>query len=188
MIKKNEIYIRILSKDDVTERYLSWFKDDLVTRFLDSKNLSKDEVLSYLKHGHESGSYYIYAICLKSSNLHIGNIKVGPIRRKDGISDLVTVIGDKDYWGKSVARNAIKHAVDLGFDVAGIRKFSASINSLNTSSVKAYLGGGFKIDATIKNYFYNKIDNDYIVSDKIFVGYENNNFNMKSLENWKPVN
>ena len=42
MIKKNEIYIRILSKDDVTERYLSWFKDDLVTRFLDSKNLSKD--------------------------------------------------------------------------------------------------------------------------------------------------
>ena len=59
MIKKNDIYIRLLSKNDITERYLSWFKDDLVTKFLDARNLSKEEVLNYIKSSQETGSYYI---------------------------------------------------------------------------------------------------------------------------------
>ena len=36
------------------------------------------------------------------NDLHIGNIKIGPIKRKDGKSDLVTVVGDNSYWGKEV--------------------------------------------------------------------------------------
>ena len=187
MIKKNDIYIRLLSKDDVTERYLSWFQDDLVTKFLDARNLSKEEVLNYIQNGHKTGSYYIYAICLRCNDLHIGNIKIGPIKRKDGISDLVTVVGDNLYWGKGVARYAIMHAIDIGFKQGGIRKFIASINSLNTSSVKAYNKGGFIIDAIIKDYFYNKINNKIILSDKIFVGCKNKNFDMKLIENWNPV-
>lgn len=102
MINKNEIYIRLLSKSDITERYLSWFKNDLVTRFLDVRNLSREKVLNYIPNGHDTGSYYIYVICLMCNDLHIGNIKIGPIKRKDGISDLVTVVGDDLYWGKGV--------------------------------------------------------------------------------------
>ena len=183
MIKKNDIYIRLLSKSDITERYLSWFKDDLVTKFLDARNLSKEEVLNYIQNGHDTGSYYIYAICLMCNDLHIGNIKIGPIKRKDGISDLVTVVGDNSYWGKGVARCAIMHAIDIGFNQGRIRKFIASINSLNTSSVKAYHEGGFIIDAIIKDYFYNKIDNKILLSDKIFVGCQNKNFDMNLIEN-----
>ena len=84
-IKNSDIYIRPLLYQDITERYLSWFKNDLVTKFLDSKNLTKIEVVDYIKHGIETGSYYLYAICLKSNDLHIGNIKIGPIKRKDGV-------------------------------------------------------------------------------------------------------
>ena len=186
MIKKNDIYIRLLSKDDVTERYLSWFKDDLVTKFLDARNLSKEDVLNYIQNGHKTGSYYIYAICLRHNDLHIGNIKIGPIKRNDGISDLVTVVGDNSYWGKGVARYAIMHAIDIGFKQGGIRKFIASINSLNTSSVKAYTGAGLKVEAIIKNYFYNKIENKIIISDKVFVGCENKNFNMDIIKDWSP--
>jgi [ribosomal protein S5]-alanine N-acetyltransferase len=186
MIKKNDIYIRLLQKNDITERYLSWFKDDLVTKFLDARNLSKKEVLNYIYNGQETGSYYIYAICLKHNHLHIGNIKIGPIKRKDGISDLVTVVGDNSYWGKGIASLAIMHAVNIGFNQGGIRKFSASINSLNSASVKAYTRAGLKVEAIIKNYFYNKIDNKIIFSDKVFVGCENKNYNMVIIKDWSP--
>ena len=101
MINKNDIYVRLLSKSDITERYLSLFKNDLVTRFLDV-NLSREKVLSYIRNGHDTGSYYINAICLMCNDFHIGNIKIGPIKRKDGKSDLVTVVGDNSYWGKGV--------------------------------------------------------------------------------------
>ena len=38
-----------------------------------------------------------------------------------------------------------------------------------------------------KNYFYNKIENKVIISDKIFVGCENNNFDMDLLKKWRPI-
>ena len=78
------------------------------------------------------------------------------------------------------------HAVNIGFNQGGIRKFSASINSLNSASVKAYTGAGLKEEAIIKNYFYNKIENKIIISDKVFVGCENKNFCLHNLKKWNP--
>jgi len=118
--------------------------------------------------------------------LHIGNIKIGPIKRKDGVSDLVTVLGDQDYWGKGIAAIAINKAVDLGFTEGKIRKFSASINSLNIGSIKAYLQGGFTKEAVIPNYFYNKNNSVITPSDKIFVGLENKHYDMHILRNRAP--
>ena len=185
-LKESDIYIRPLLSEDITVRYLSWFKNDIVTKFLDAKNLKKNEVIKYLNYGKESGNYYIYAICLKSNDLHIGNIKIGPIKRTDGISDLVTVIGDDYYWGKGFAKYAIISAIDIGFNQGGIRKFSASINSLNISSLKAYTSAGMKKEAIIQNYFYNNVENEIIISDKIYVGCENKKFNMDLLQSWEP--
>ena len=184
--QKNDIYIRVLTDKDINDRYLSWFNDNKVTKFLDAKNLSRKKVLKYIEEGKKTGSYYIFAICLKNNDLHIGNIKIGPIKRKDGVSDLVTVVGDSSYWGKGIARLAIIQAVNIGFNQGGIRKFSASINSLNSASVKAYTGAGLKVEAIIKNYFYNNIENKIIISDKVFVGCENKNFNMNVIKDWSP--
>ena len=181
-----DIYIRKLEVSDINSRYIKWFSDSNVTEFLDARNINIDESKSYLINGCKTGKYYIYAICLDKNDLHIGNIKIGPIKRKDGISDLVTVIGDKTYWGKGVATIAISKAIELGFKKGNIRKFVASINSLNMGSVNAYLKGGFKKEAVIKNYFYNKINTNIILSDKIFVGCENKNYDMEVLKNWKP--
>ena len=118
--------------------------------------------------------------------MHIGNIKIGPIKRKEGISDLVTVIGDKNYWGKGIAAIAIKKAVELGFQKGGLRKFSASINSLNIGSIKAYIKGGFMKEGVIPNYFYNDINNIISISDKIFVGCESKNYDMNVIKSWYP--
>ena len=131
-----DIFIRPIQYSDIDNRYISWFSDPVVTRFLEARNISIEESKQYLKNGKDTGLYYIFAICLSESNLHIGNIKIGPIKRKEGVSDLVTVLGDRDYWGQGAAAIAIKKAVELGFKEGGIRKFSASINSLNINSIK----------------------------------------------------
>ena len=51
----------------------------------------------------------------------------------------MTVIGDRNYWGKGVASKAIKKATNIAFKEGGMRKFIASIDSLNIASVKSYL-------------------------------------------------
>jgi len=185
-LQVNDILLRPLRESDINSRYISWFEDPAVTRFLEVRNINIAESKLYLKNGKETGLYYIFAICLSKNNLHIGNIKIGPIKRKDGVSDLVTILGDKDYWGKGIAAIAINKAVDLGFTEGKIRKFSASINSLNIGSIKAYLKGGFIKEAVIPNYFYNKNNSVITPSDKIFVGLENKNYDMHTLRNWAP--
>ena len=114
--------------------------------------------INYLKQGIINNSYYIYAICDKVNNIHIGNIKIGPIRRSDGISDLVTVIGNQNYWKKNVASRAIMILRKEVFLYNGIRKFVASIDSLNIPSLKAYKKAGFKIESKITNFFVHSKD------------------------------
>ena len=184
--KKNDIVLRLIKESDITERYLSWFSDKAVIQFLEVNNLKKEEVLDYIKLGIKNKTYFMFAVCIADNGLHIGNIKIGPIKHKYFVTDLVTVIGDKNYWGKGVASIAIRKAIKLGFDKGKIRKFVASINSLNIGSVNAYIKAGFKKEATIYNYFYNKIDNKVLLSDKIFVSCENKKYDMQYLKNWKP--
>ena len=183
-----DIYLRLLNIEDINERYISWFKDDFVTEFLESRNFTIDESKDYLKKGQLNGAYYIFAICLTENDFHIGNVKIGPFKRKYGLSDLVTVIGDREYWGKNIASLAIKKAIKIGFKCAKIRKFSASIDSLNKGSIKAYIKGGFIKEGVIPKYFLNTKNSQVILSDKIFVGLNNKDYDIDYFATWTPVN
>lgn len=59
------VYLRELTHDDVNDEYLSWFRDNTVTSFLevDGKSLTKKIVEDYIDEGKNSGTYYMHAIC-----------------------------------------------------------------------------------------------------------------------------
>ena len=171
-----EIYLRPLKESDISERYLNWFSDKTVTEYLEVYGLKKNECIDYLKLGINTKEYFLFAIVCKEKNLHIGNIKIGSIKRKYAISDLVTVIGDKKYWGKGIATKAILQAKEIAFNIAGLRKLSASIDSLNVNSLKAYQKAGLVIEAKIPRYFMHTKEESIEYSDKIFVGCINSNY------------
>ena len=161
----NSILLRELSPDDVNDRYLSWFRDEVVTQFLTSHNLSRQDVISYIEAGNRSGSYHMLALCDLTSELHIGNVKIGPIDRINGVSDLVTVIGDRRFWGKGIATEAIELASNLAFSLLGIRKLCGSIISNNLGSIKSYTRAGWHIECIRKNQFQVKGE----LQDEVFV-------------------
>jgi len=182
-----DILIRPLKLRDINKNYISWFSDIKVTEYLKARNIFIKDSETYLKQGIKDCSYYIYAICDKSSKAHIGNIKIGPIRRLDGISDLVTLIGDKSYWGKGIASKAIKMIIQNAFYEGGIRKFSASIDSNNVASLKAYQKAGFKVEAKLNFFFCHYSRDDRTYSDKLYVVINNLEYDLKKLKNWKPI-
>jgi [ribosomal protein S5]-alanine N-acetyltransferase len=186
-MKKIDILIRPLKLKDINSSYIAWFNDMEVTKYLDAKNISVSQSQKYLLSGILQRSYYIYAICDKKTNIHLGNIKVGPIRRFDGVSDLVTVIGDKNFWGKNVASKAIYLVKEKVFLESGIRKFVASIDSLNIASVYAYKKAGFKIETKLSNFFIHKNENKSFYSDKIYITANNDNYNLKTFNKWEPI-
>ena len=70
-MKGIDLIIRPLSLKDINSNYISWFSDNVVTKYLDAKNISILESQNYLKNGIINRSYYIYAICEKKNKKHI---------------------------------------------------------------------------------------------------------------------
>ncbi len=146
------IHLRELTHEDITDRYLSWFRDMDVTRFLEVRDLTYQEVVDYMDFGKKSCTYFMYAICFNDNELHIGNLKIGPLSRRHALSDMVTVIGDKAHWGKGIATEAIRLGIKLAFNKYNIRKLSASMYSDNIGSLKAYLNAGWFEEARLKEH------------------------------------
>jgi ribosomal-protein-alanine N-acetyltransferase len=149
----DRIYLRNLLLEDITERYLNWFGDPEITHYLESSNLTFDEVKNYMNEGKLKNTYYMFAICLNNTNLHIGNLKLGPIVWKHGLSDLVTVIGDKAYWRKGYASEAIKLGTQLAFEKYNVRKLSGGMYADNIASIKAYTKAGWHEEARLGSQY-----------------------------------
>lgn len=149
MMSEAGVFLRPLTPDDVTDDYLAWFRDEAVTQFLEARNITRDDAIQFMNAGKAAGIRFMYAICEAATGKHIGNLKLGDINKETGVSDLVTVIGDRSAWGKGYATEAIREAIRMGFDELGVRKFSAGIYSSNIGSIKAYTRAGFIIEALL---------------------------------------
>lgn len=147
------VYLRPLDEADVTDEYIEWFRDEDVTAFLESRNLTRESIIAYIKRGKDTGEYYMYAICLTLNNKHIGNMKVGPINQKHAVSDLVCVIGDKEQWGKGLATEAIKLGNKIAFEKHNLRKLSGGMYEKNIGSIQAYTRAGWIIEGRLQNHY-----------------------------------
>jgi len=147
------LFLRPLLESDINERYAAWFADPSVTQFLESRNFSTEESKAYLRAGHETGRYFMYAVCLKQTGVHVGNVKIGPINRTHQIADLVTVIGDRSCWGQGLAAEAIALGSRVAFEMFGLRKLHGAILAANTGSLKAYTRGGWTVEGRLRDHY-----------------------------------
>lgn len=153
-----KLFLRILDTTDVTDEYLSWFKDEIVTQFLDSHDLSRDDIVSYIREGHANRTHFMYGIFSKDDGVHLGNIKVGPIQWSHGVSDLVCVIGRREYWGRGLAKEAIRLGNRVAFEKYGLRKLSGGMADSNIGSYKAYTGADWVEEGRLRGH--NVIDGE----------------------------
>ena len=162
------IFLRELLEEDVNNDYLEGFKDEHVLEFLevDGNSLTKEKVLEYIAHGKRTKAYFMYAVCLSENGKQIGNLKVGPIDRKNMLSDLVTVIWDSEQWGKGLATEAIKEGNRLAFNQHNIRKLTGGMYEKNIGSIKAYTKAGWIIEGRLQNHYLvdGKLQDRVIVS------------------------
>jgi RimJ/RimL family protein N-acetyltransferase len=157
--------LRPLVLSDVTPRYLAWFVDDIVTRYLDSRDITHQEAIDYIEHGITSNEYFMCAVCDRTTGVHVGNIKIGPIRWRHRTSDMVTVIGDRAVWGKGIASEAILMAMRIAFGVLHMRRLHAAIHADNVGSLRAYTRAGWKIEGRFKEHFVldGKADDTHLI-------------------------
>ncbi|MCG8523327.1 MAG: GNAT family N-acetyltransferase [Pseudomonadales bacterium] len=148
--------LKPLELDHIDNEYISWFdnKDGHLDYFTGSgRSFSKEVIINDYRAGVESGKWFYYLIESDSGD-KIGNIKIGPIDKKNKTSDLVCLVGNRDYLGKGIASRAIELANRIAFEEYDIRRLHGGMYASNIPSIKAYTRAGWYIEATLKGYYW----------------------------------
>ena len=165
IIKKNivgkNIYLRSLSVNDVTQNYLAWLQDKEVNNFLETRHekQSLKKIKNFIKLCNNSDDIYLFGIFTKL-NIHVGNIKLGPLKKNHSLAPISIFLGNKKYWGKGIGPDAIKLVTNFSFTELALNKLTAGMYSNNINSIKAFEKTGFKKEGLrVKHY---KLGNNFI--------------------------
>ena len=136
-------------------KYLSWLTDPLVTRYLEVEGqdaASIESITSYLKSLNDSKSNLLLGIFSNEDGLHIGNIKLGSIDFHHSRGDIGFLIGEKNFWGKGYASEAISLVANYAFSSLMLHKITAGCYEENIASEKALVRAGFKLEAVLPGH------------------------------------
>ena len=153
IIGKN-IYLRSLAIKDVNQNYLEWLQDREVNYFLETRHekQSLKKIKNFVKLCNNSDDVYLFGIFTKS-DLHIGNIKLGPIKSNHCLGAISIFLGNKKFWGKRIGSDAIKLVANFAFKELELNKLTAGMYSNNINSIKAFEKIGFEKEGfRVKHY------------------------------------
>jgi ribosomal-protein-alanine N-acetyltransferase len=168
LIEGGRIYLRKIQLSDANKNYCRWMNDPEINQYLESRfeKWSIKKLKSYVKKIKKNPSCVFLAIIAKKRNKHIGNIKIGSIDKVHKFADIGIIIGDKSFWGKGIAAEAIKLVVNYAFNKLGLHKLTSGAYSCNIGSIKAFKKAGFSVEGIRKKHYL--CNGDYV--DGVLLG------------------
>ena len=156
-LASERLVFKRLSMDHISAEYLSWLNDPKVNVFLETKgDYTMDLLKTYIEEQYKNEVFF-WAIHLKDSNKHIGNIKIDPINNKLNSGEYGILMGDHSNWGKGYAKEASIRILKYCFEELKLSKITLGVIQDNVNAVKLYEKIGFAIDEVKKDVgVYNK--------------------------------
>lgn len=137
------LILKPLSLDHLSETYVSWMNDADVNKYLVSGGGYTFKALeSYLKQQEEKDILF-WAIHLKETDKHIGNIKIDPIDVLKKNGEYGIMMGDKSEWGKGYAKEASCLVINYCFNKINLSAITLGVVKANLNAVNLYYKIGF---------------------------------------------
>ncbi len=142
-LESERLYYEPLSTLYSSNSYVDWLNDEEVNKYLESGGGYTIEKLNVFLKEQESKNIQFWAIVIKESNKHIGNIKIDPI--KNSIGEYGILIGDKIEWGKGYAKEASETIIHHCFDNLKLTEIQLGVKPNNINAIKLYKTLGFEV-------------------------------------------
>ena len=84
-----------------------------------------------------------YRCAILADDRYVGNIYLTDIN--DGCATYHIFVGDKNYWGKGIAREASRQIIDYGFKELNLDKIVLEVRKQNERAIQLYRTLGFVI-------------------------------------------
>ncbi len=165
-LESERLTLKRLSVNHISTEYLSWLNDPQINGYLEIKGEQTLEMLTSYIEQQYNNEVYFWAIHLKGSNKHIGNIKIDPIDLELNSGEYGILMGDTINWGKGYAKEASLRIVKYCFEELKLAKITLGVIQDNSNAVKLYEKIGFTIDDIKKDvgFYNNKLCNSLRMS------------------------
>jgi ribosomal-protein-alanine N-acetyltransferase len=151
----NIVRLETLDPETISPNYLQWLSDPLVNQYLEIRHNVPESVSAlreFVRSVNASDNTLMLGIFSIRDNLHIGNIKVGPIDWIHRRADIGFLIGDKQYWGKGIATASIMLLINYCILNLGLKKLTAGCYEPNVGSYKALEKSGFVMEGKLRSH------------------------------------
>lgn len=154
IIKGERIFLRRLTEEDASEDYVRWMNDAVTTQYLESRFCTYDieSIRSFIRQVTNDNNYQ-FGIFLNGAGRHIGNIKIGGINHCHKFADIGFLIGEKDFWGKGIATEAVKLATEFSFNTLKLHKIWGGVYSMNVGSLRVFEKNGYEREGVRKSQY-----------------------------------
>lgn len=142
-LESERLYFKPLSMSNLSKKYVSWMNDSDVNRYLESGGDYTIEKLETYLEEQVKKEIFFWAIYLKKSNKHIGNIKIDPINFEDNTGEYGIMIGDKNEWGKGFANESSVKIISYCFENLNLSEIRLGVKIDNIAAVRLYEKLGF---------------------------------------------
>ena len=152
LMKSERLYLREVRVSDVNEKYYCWMNDPEINHYLETRfaTQSLESIAEFVKKTDADPDVHFMAICDLAGGEHIGNIKLGPINWHHRRADVGLLIGEKNYWGKGLATEAIAMVTAYAFKNLGLNKLKAGCYTANEASTRAFEKCGWTREGLLK--------------------------------------
>lgn len=150
----NHVYLEPLAMKYL-DSILRWVNDkEVVGDFAGfDRVISREEEESFLEELINSEKDSVFAIHEPNSQ-YIGNIGLHDIGYGNKSGRLAIIIGEKEYWGKGYAQQAIKNILSIAFNKLGLRKVWLKCLDFDEKVKHLYEKCGFKEEEVLKNEYF----------------------------------
>jgi len=163
VLQSDRLILEPLSRKHLSHDYLNWLNDAEVINYLELEQGYTLETLEKFLKDVERKEILFWAIIVKETNKHIGNIKIDPINSKHGLCEYGIMMGDKNEWGKGYAKEASLSVIDHCFNTLNLRKMTLGVVEKNINAVELYKKIGFNIEGVyidhrfLRNQYWNTL-------------------------------
>jgi RimJ/RimL family protein N-acetyltransferase len=140
---------------DDAEALWRWHHDPDVMRWMDTAYPQTPERVRAILAERPRNGYgdVLFGIEVRDDGTLIGLVRLRDAEPETGVAELDIYLGEKQYWGKGFATDAVRTACRYGFDAMRLHKITLKVVVENHSARRVYEKVGFVEEGRLRQVF-----------------------------------